>query len=114
MRLTQNFPDMLDSFQGLFLLDPVMGVVGFEEATTREPAPGWDVFVGTQVLGGEFEDLARSKGLKPHPEHDDNLTAAHVSGVPVVGYCYVFSCVHSPEGSRPSRGLMQSVIARIK
>ena len=62
------------------------------------PAPGRDVFVGAQVLGGELEDLARSEGLKSHPEHDDYLTAAHVTRVPVVGYCDVSFYVHFPQG----------------
>ena len=51
-----------------------------------------------RVLGGELEDLARSEGLKSHPEHDDYLTAAHVTRVPMVGYCDVSFYVHSPQG----------------
>ena len=39
------------SFRGLFLLYPIVGMVGFEEASAGEPAPGWDVFIGTEVLG---------------------------------------------------------------
>ena len=62
--------------------------------------------MGAQVLGGEFEDLARSEGLKSHPEHDDNLTAAHVTRVPMAGYCYVSFYVHSPQGVNPCNWLL--------
>ena len=62
--------------------------------------------MGAKVLGGELEDLARSEGLKSHPEHDDNLTAAHVTGIPMVGYCYVFFYAHSPQGVNPSDWLL--------
>ena len=62
--------------------------------------------MGAQVLGRELEDLARSEGLKSHPEHDDNLTTAHVTGVPMVGYCDVSFYVHSPQGVNPSDWLL--------
>ena len=54
--------------------------------------------MGAKILGGELEDLARSEGLKSHPEHDDYLTATHVTGVPMVGYCDVSFYVHSLQG----------------
>ena len=62
--------------------------------------------MGAQVLGGELEYLSRSEGLKSHPEHDDNFTAAHVTGIPMVGYCYISFYVHSPQGMNPCDWLL--------
>ena len=70
-------------------------MVGFEEAAFGEPAPGGDVFVGAEVIGGELEDLAGGEGLDALPEQDDDFAAAHVTGVPMVGYGEFLKGVHS-------------------